>query len=167
MDEALCGVWEREELSSLWDLNCLVYAGAQVVTARAKGEPEGNIPDDSTEEGEHQSEEMEDDPWGFFELFEEPDPAPGKEEPAQLKSAAASELRRYIWYLDAEKNRQKWSRKKKPTAKEAHAPSKSHTQTVWADQARPERVSTTQREASRTPEGQFPPSPLTTAKEAV
>ena len=124
VDEALCRVWEREELSSLWDLNCLIYAGAQVVTARGKGEPEEGEPEDSAEELEHQREEAEEDPWGFFELFEQPepeaDPTPGSGEPAQLKRAAANELRRYIGYLDAERERQKRSGKKKPTAREAH-----------------------------------------------
>ena len=83
VDEALCGVWEREKLSSLWDLNCLLYAGAQVVTAKAKGGPGQDVPDDSADECEHQSEDTEEDPWGFFELFETPDPAPGKGVPAQ------------------------------------------------------------------------------------
>ena len=59
----LCGVWEREKLSSLWDLNCLLYAEAQVVTARAKGGPGQDVPDDSADECEHQSEDTEEDPW--------------------------------------------------------------------------------------------------------
>lgn len=74
-----------------------------------------------SEEGESGSEsEREDDPWGGL---DQPESSYDREEPTQTPGAqldtTCKELRQYIGYVDAERERVKQGGRKKPTKKQA------------------------------------------------
>ena len=120
VDQAMVELWEEEELKTIWTLNRLMYAGAQVVTEKVQGgeeveeeeeEDEGeNVLDLDSQPGNQYEDmgEMIHDPWeGLVQPEMLMKTSEEKRKVGRSKEETIRSLRKTIGWLDAEATRLK------------------------------------------------------------
>ena len=138
MDTAMAQLWVEEGDGTLWNLNCLIYAGAGVMINRAKGANKSTQPDesdtsnpgidaDNSDSDSDGSEEGWCDLTGF-ESLGDPTETPGEPmdvdpanpaKPIRKRRESVREIRKSIGWIDAELSRLRGTGSKGRTRKRA------------------------------------------------